>query len=96
MVYVPSFVNISLNTDVIVTVVELLVIELKKGSKIKRKKLTKARLTGKKTAQTKRTGAGSLRLKGAQIKKKGQKGKSTAPRVKGKGPVKSKVVRPKK
>ena len=71
-------------------------IDLKKGSRIKRKRLAKARLTGKKTAQTKRTGAGSLRLKGAQIKKKGQKGKSTAPRVKGKGPVKSKVVRPKK
>ena len=71
-------------------------IDLKKGSRIKRTRLAKARLTGKKTAQTKRTGAGSLRLKGAQIKKKGQKGKSTAPRVKGKGPVKSKVVRPKK
>ena len=71
-------------------------IDLKKGSRIKRKRLAKARLTGKKTAQTKRTGAGSLRLKGAQIKKRSQKGKSTAPRIKGRGPVKSKVVRPKK
>ena len=71
-------------------------IDIKKGSRIKRKRLAKARTTGKKLAQTKRTGAGSLRLKGAQIKKKGQKGKSTAPRIKGKGPVRSKVVRPKK
>ena len=67
-----------------------------KSAKIRKKRQAKASIAGKKMAQTKRSGAGSLRLKGAQIKKKGQKGKSTAPRVKGKGPVKSKVVRPKK
>jgi len=34
-------------------------------------------------------------LKGAQIKKAKNKGKSFKPRMKGKSPIKSKVVRPK-
>jgi len=47
-------------------------------------------------AQTKRSGAGSLRLKGAQIKKRSNKGKSVAKRTGARAPVKSKIVRPKK
>ena len=53
-------------------------------------------IAGKRLAQTKRTGAGSVRLKGAQIKKRSMKGKSTAPKMKAKAPLKSKIVRPKK
>ena len=67
-----------------------------KGSKIKRKRKQKAGIAGKKLAQTKRVGAGSQRLKGAQIKKAKNKGKSFRPKLKGKSPVKSKIVRPKK
>ena len=66
-----------------------------KGAKIRAKRLTKAGIAGKKMAQTKRSGAGSLRLKGAQIKKKSQKGKSFSPKLKGRSPIKSKVVKPK-
>ena len=68
----------------------------KKGARIRAKRRAKAKITGKKMAQTKRSGAGSLRLKGAQIKKRSSKGKSFKPRMKGKAPVKSKIVRPKK
>ena len=67
-----------------------------KGAKIRAKRQAKAKIAGKKMAQTKRSGAGSLRLKGAQIKKRSSKGKSFKPRMKGKAPVKSKIVRPKK
>ena len=66
-----------------------------KGSKIKRKRKQKAAIAGKKLAQTKRSGAGSLRLKGAQIKRTSQKGPSFKGKLKGKAPVKSKIVRPK-
>jgi len=68
----------------------------KKSAKIRKKRLAKASIAGKKMAQTKRSGAGSLRLKGAQIKKGSQKGKSFRAKLKGRAPVKSKVIRPKK
>ena len=66
-----------------------------KGAKIRKKRLAKAGIIARRTAQTKRSGAGSLRLKGAQIKKASQRGKSFSPKMKGRAPVKSKVVRPK-
>ena len=65
-----------------------------RSAKIRKKRQQKARVAGKKLAQTKRSGAGSLRLKGAQIKRKGQKGKSFSPKMRGKSPIKSKVVKP--
>ena len=67
-----------------------------KSAKIRKKRQAKASIAGKKMAQTKRSGAGSLRLKGAQIKKRSQRGKSFSPKLKGRAPVKSKIVRPKK
>jgi hypothetical protein len=67
-----------------------------KSAKIRKKRAIKATQAGKKLAQTKRSGAGSLRLKGAQIKKKKQKGPSFRPRMKGKKMVKSKIVKPRK
>ena len=67
-----------------------------KGAKIRKKRLAKAGIAGKKLAQTKRSGAGSVRLKGAQIKRASQKGPSFRAKIKGRPPVKSKVVRPKK
>ena len=66
-----------------------------KGAKIRKKRLAKAGIIARRTAQTKRSGAGSLRLKGAQIKKASQRGKSFRPSLKGKSPIKSKIVRPK-
>jgi hypothetical protein len=66
-----------------------------KSAKIRKKRQQKARIAGKKLAQTKRSGAGSLRLKGAQIKQKSQRGKSFSPKTKGRSPIKSKIVRPK-
>ena len=63
-----------------------------KGAKIRAKRKQKAGIIGKKTAQTKRSGAGSLRLKGAQIKKKSQKGKSVAKKIGARAPIKSKIV----
>ena len=67
-----------------------------KGAKIRAKRRQKMGIAGKRLAQTKRTGAGSVRLKGAQIKKRSMKGKSTAPKMKARSPLKSKIVRPKK
>ena len=64
-----------------------------KSAKIRKKRQIKATQAGKKLAQTKRSGAGSLRLKGAQIKKAKQKGPSFKPRMKGRSPIKSKIVR---
>ena len=68
-----------------------------KSAKIRKKRQIKATQAGKKLAQTKRTGAGSLRLKGAQIKKrKGSQprlGKSS--RTGGRPLMRSKVVKPK-
>src|SRR5210317_2019881 len=66
-----------------------------KAAKIRKKRQAKARVTAKKLAQTKRSGAGSLRLKGAQIKQAKQKGKSFAPKLKARPPVKSKTIKPK-
>ena len=67
-----------------------------KSAKIRKKRQAKAKTAGKKLAQTKRSGAGSKRLQGVQIKKATQKGKSFSPRLKGRGPVKSRIVKPKK
>ncbi len=67
-----------------------------KSAKIRKKRQAKAAIAGKKMAQTKRSGAGSLRLKGAQIKKASQKGKSFKAKMKGRAPIKSKIVKPKK
>ena len=67
-----------------------------KSAKIRKKRQIKATQAGKKLAQTKRAGAGSLRLKGAQIKKRSQRGKSFSPRLKGKAPIKSKIAKAKK
>ena len=67
-----------------------------KSAKIRKKRQAKASIAGKKMAQTKRSGAGSLRLKGAQIKKRSQRGKSFSPRLKGKAPIKSKIAKAKK
>ena len=67
-----------------------------KGAKIRAKRQAKAKIAGKKMAQTKRSGAGSLRLKGAQIKKAKNKGKSMAKRVGARAPIKSKILNPKK
>ena len=64
-----------------------------KSAKIRKKRQIKATQAGKKLAQTKRSGAGSLRLKGAQIKKAKNKGKSFAKKLGGRAPVKSKIVR---
>ena len=67
-----------------------------KSAKIRKKRQIKATQAGKKLAQTKRSGAGSLRLKGAQIKKAKQKGKSFKAKMKGRAPIKSRIVKPKK
>ena len=67
-----------------------------KSAKIRKKRQQKARIAGKKLAMTKRSGGGSKRLAGVQIKKKSMKGKSLAPRMKARAPIKSKIVRPKK
>jgi len=53
-----------------------------KSAKIRKKRQQKARVAGKKMAMTKRSGGGSKRLAGVQIKKKSMKGKSVAPRMK--------------
>jgi len=73
-------------------------IDLQKSAKIKKKRMMKAKTAGVKLARQKRSGAGSVRLKGAQIKNKrtGKVGKSTRPLMKSRGPVKSKIVKPKK
>ena len=63
-----------------------------KSAKIRKKRLIKAKTAGKKLAQTKRSGAGSKRLQGVQIKKASQKGASFRPKIKGRAPIKSKVV----
>jgi len=66
-----------------------------RSAKIRKKRQIKATQAGKKLAQTKRSGAGSLRLKGAQIKKASQKGPSFKAKAKGRSPIKSKIVKPK-
>ena len=66
-----------------------------KSAKIRKKRQIKATQAGKKLAQTKRSGAGSLRLKGAQIKKAKNKGKSVAKKIGAKAPIKSRIVKSK-
>jgi hypothetical protein len=67
-----------------------------KSAKIRKKRPQKARIAGKKLAQTKRSGAGSLRLKGAQIKQAKQKGPGFKAKTKGRSPIKSRIVKPKR
>ena len=67
-----------------------------KSAKIRKKRQQKARIAGKKLAMTKRSGGGSKRLAGVQIKKKSMKGKSVAPKLKARAPVKSRVLKSKK
>jgi hypothetical protein len=67
-----------------------------KSAKIRKKRQQKARIAGKKLAMTKRSGGGSKRLAGVQIKKKSMKGKSLAPKLKARAPVKSRVLKSKK
>jgi len=67
-----------------------------KGAKIRKKRLQKAGIAGKKMAQTKRSGAGSVRLKGAQIKRAKQKGPGFKAKMKGRAPIKSRIVKPKR
>ena len=69
-----------------------------KSAKIRKKRQIKATQAGKKLAQTKRSGAGSLRLKGAQIKRvKGSQPRHGKSSRSGSRPLmKSKVIKPKK
>ena len=69
-----------------------------RSAKIRKKRQQKARIAGKKLAQTKRSGAGSLRLKGAQIKRvKGSQPRHGKSSRSGSRPLmKSKVIKPKK
>jgi len=66
-----------------------------KGAKIKKKRMMKAKTTGKKLAITKRSGQGSGRLKGVQIKqKKGSQPRMGKSRRSGARPLmKSKTVK---
>ena len=64
-----------------------------KSAKIRKKRQAKAGIAGKKLAMTKRSGAGSKRLQGVQIKKASGKGKSVAKRIGAKAPIKSKIVK---
>ena len=64
-----------------------------KSAKIRKKRQIKATQAGKRLAQTKRSGAGSLRLKGAQIKKGKQIGPGFKAKMKGRAPIRSKFVR---
>jgi hypothetical protein len=63
-----------------------------KGAKIRKKRQIKAKQAGVRMGIRKRSGAGSLRLKGAQIKKK----KGSAPAMGAQKPLKSRIVKPKK
>ena len=64
-----------------------------KSAKIRKKRSIKAKTAGVKLARTKKSGAGSLRLKGAQIKQAKNKGKSIAKRARGRSPIKSRIVK---
>ena len=69
----------------------------KKSAKIRTKRPIKARQAGKKLGITKRSGAGSRRLKGVQIKKtKGSAPRLGKARTGARKPLKSKIVKPKK
>ena len=64
-----------------------------KSAKIRKKRQAKAGIAGKKLAMTKRSGAGSKRLQGVQIKQAKNKGKSVAKKARGRAPIKSKIVK---
>jgi hypothetical protein len=66
-----------------------------KSAKIRKKRQAKAGIAGKKLAMTKRSGAGSKRLQGVQIKKAKNKGKSVAKRAGARAPVRSRIVKSK-
>jgi hypothetical protein len=70
---------------------------VEKGAKIRKKRQAKARIAGKKMAITKRSGAGSRRLKKAQINRGGTRSDRPQTRspLAGKK-VKSKIIKPKK
>jgi len=68
----------------------------KKSAKIRKKRQAKAGIAGKKLAMTKRSGAGSKRLQGVQIKQAKNKGKSVAKKIGAKAPIKSKIVKSKR
>ena len=67
-----------------------------KSAKIRKKRQAKAGIAGKKLAMTKRSGAGSKRLQGVQIKKAKNKGSSVAKRIGAKAPIKSKIAKSKR
>ena len=69
-----------------------------RSAKIRKKRQIKAKIAGKKLGIRKRSGAGSRRLKGVQIKTKrmGVGGKSSASPRKSSAPLKSKTIKPKK
>jgi hypothetical protein len=58
--------------------------------------MAKAKVAGKKMAITKRSGGGSVRSKGIQIKQAKQKGPGFKAKMKAKAPIKSRIVKPKR
>ena len=58
--------------------------------------MAKAKIAGKKMAITKRSGGGSVRNKGIQIKRAKQKGPGFKAKMKAKAPIKSRIVKPKR
>ena len=67
-----------------------------KSAKIRKKRMAKAKIAGKKMAITKRSGGGSVRNKGIQIKRAKQKGPGFKAKMKAKAPIKSRIVKPKR
>ena len=67
-----------------------------KSAKIRKKRMAKAKVAGKKMAITKRSGGGSVRNKGIQIKRAKQKGPGFKAKMKAKAPIKSRIVKPKR
>ena len=67
-----------------------------KSAKIRKKRMAKAKVAGKKMAITKRSGGGSVRNKGIQIKRAKQKGPGFKAKTKSKAPIKSRIVKPKR
>ena len=67
-----------------------------KSAKIRKKRMAKAKVAGKKMAITKRSGGGSVRNKGIQIKQAKQKGPGFKAKMKAKAPIKSRIVKPKR
>ena len=67
-----------------------------KSAKIRKKRMAKAKIAGKKMAITKRSGGGSVRNKGIQIKRAKQKGPGFKAKTRAKAPIKSRIIKPKK